>query len=225
MLQTNAKKLGIDSPPGTSPTARPKSLSNGDVRIGNRVINRRANPTNTKILQGLQTMTSKGAANIVATTAISEAVTNIMAGLNVTPRAEKTKTFRLKEEATSAELIENPNIADALIKNSGTLSATLGKSTKSFPERSDPFHEADSSTVRIESIAKISLARTKQAEIATKLVSDLCMVNLSIKYNSTSKYFQPTESTSRRSTTTKKRSKTVRTVISTNGKSRKNGKR
>jgi hypothetical protein len=170
-------------------------------------------------------MTSEGAADKVSTTAMTEAVTNIMGALNVTPRAEKTKTYRLKDEATSTELIENPNIADALIKNSGTLSATLGKSTKSFPDLSDPFHQADSSVIRAETIAKISVKRTKQAKTATKLASDLCMINMSSRYNSTSKYFKPAEKTSMTQTTTTKQRKTLHTEISVNSSFRKNSKR
>jgi len=208
-ISVNAKSLGIKSPPGgQTDTSSLRKVGSSKVRIGDRVLDKATSIREIRTLSGLQRLSSQGATNISPVLAPEMSTLTAMSAIGISVAPVKTAAYQLISEVTEPFLIANPNILDRPVVLAPGSTDSLKSIDKSFPDLSDPIHQPDSTIVPASSVISTAVLRLETGKKSGKLISDLCMINLSPSYNSTTKYFKEPEISST-SSTYKRPSKTI----------------
>jgi len=208
-VSVSATSLGIKSAPGGKvDTSSLKAVGTSKVRVGDQVIDRKTGIRQIRTLKGMQRLSSRGAGTPSAVLNAEMSTLSVMSAIGVSVEPVKDANYQLISEVTEPELIANPYILDSPVVHARGSKDALKSIDKSFPDKDDPIMQPDSTTISSTSVAATAAKRIEIGKKSSKLVADLCMINLNPAYDSTTKYFKEPETTSTLSSY-KRRSKTV----------------
>tara|TARA_R110000824_G_scaffold195409_5_gene378203 strand:+ start:246 stop:944 length:699 start_codon:yes stop_codon:yes gene_type:complete len=208
-LSVSAKSLGIHSPAGGATDVTPPTRAGTtEVRIGGRVLDKRTSIRQIRILAGIERLSSTGTARFPAVLGAEMATLSVMPALGISVIPIKNANYELLSEITHPALIANPNILDSPPPTTAGSTDILKSIDKSFPDLDDPIRQPDSTTVPASTIVRAAAARLATGKSCSKLVSDLCLINLDPSYSTTTKYFKEPE-TSPKKSTYRRRDKTI----------------
>ena len=207
-LSVNTKSLGIRSPAGgKTDTSSLRAVGTTKVRINGQVLDKKTSMRQIRTLRGLQQLSSRGVTAFPAVLGVEASSLSTMSAIGISTAPAKDANYELLSEITQPELIANPNILDKPIVFAPGSTDILKSIDKSFPDPDDPIRQPDTTILRASAVAATATARLATGKRCSKLVSDLCLINLDPSYNSTTKYFKSPE-TSPKESTYKRRDKT-----------------